>query len=265
MPNKKKKSGKPKRPPQKRGHYCKICGEHKANEKFSGRGHAAHICKACASKSPAQKSEDMTINRLHSMTFRYLNESEMKWLKNRRNDSRSEVQELARQVFDEKFPRQARNEIKAKLHIKNMVFHVRGEMYDNYGDEYLVNAEFTADTTGKIVKKKLDDSGGVTSEESVDIGVKAMRKFFNVAVHNYDISFWEADLCGGDSYDPDFEDDFDLDDDDFEDETDAEQPDADEEEPPDDRIPGICSINRGNQKKRIDDLKKISLQTRTTV
>lgn len=32
------------------GHYCRICGQHKANEKFSGRGHAAHICKACAKR-----------------------------------------------------------------------------------------------------------------------------------------------------------------------------------------------------------------------
>ena len=24
----------------KKGHYCKICGEYKANEKFSGKGHA---------------------------------------------------------------------------------------------------------------------------------------------------------------------------------------------------------------------------------
>jgi hypothetical protein len=32
------------------GHYCRICGEYKANEKFSGRGHAAHICKACAKR-----------------------------------------------------------------------------------------------------------------------------------------------------------------------------------------------------------------------
>ena len=29
---------------KKHGHYCKICGEYKANEKFSGKGHAAHIC-----------------------------------------------------------------------------------------------------------------------------------------------------------------------------------------------------------------------------
>jgi len=26
---------------KKHGHYCKICGEYKANEKFSGKGHAA--------------------------------------------------------------------------------------------------------------------------------------------------------------------------------------------------------------------------------
>lgn len=31
-----------------RGHFCKVCGEHKANEKFSGKGHAAPICKTCA-------------------------------------------------------------------------------------------------------------------------------------------------------------------------------------------------------------------------
>lgn len=29
------------------GHYCRICHRHRANEKFSGRGHASHICKDC--------------------------------------------------------------------------------------------------------------------------------------------------------------------------------------------------------------------------
>lgn len=33
-----------KKPP---GHYCRICGRRRANEKFSGRGHARHICKDC--------------------------------------------------------------------------------------------------------------------------------------------------------------------------------------------------------------------------
>ncbi|ANU55296.1 hypothetical protein I5Q82_03215 [Acutalibacter muris] len=46
------------------GHYCKICGEYKANEKFSGKGHAAHICKACSRLSAEEKAERMTLNRM---------------------------------------------------------------------------------------------------------------------------------------------------------------------------------------------------------
>jgi hypothetical protein len=247
---KKKKQGRPKQPPKHRGHYCRICGEYKANEKFSGRGHAAHICKACASKSQAEQSEDMTKNKLHSMMFRRLSEAEMTWLKNRRNDSRPEVKELAQQVFEEKFPRQARNEIKQRLHIKNMVFRVRGEVYDGYGDEYNVNTEFVADTSGKIVKKLFDDGNeSFVEEKSIEIGVKAIRKLFNVAVHNYDISFWDTDLCHEISYDPDIdllpeyrrdeEDEISFDDfvnsGLYADETERSDPDSGDE--PDDRIP----------------------------
>ena len=29
-------------------HYCWICDRSRANEKFSGKGHARHICKDCA-------------------------------------------------------------------------------------------------------------------------------------------------------------------------------------------------------------------------
>lgn len=41
-------------------HFCKICGEYKANEKFSGKGHAAHICKQCA-KLPIEKRNEMRL------------------------------------------------------------------------------------------------------------------------------------------------------------------------------------------------------------
>ena len=34
---------------KQQGHYCRICGEYKANEQFSGKGHARHICKQCQS------------------------------------------------------------------------------------------------------------------------------------------------------------------------------------------------------------------------
>jgi RimJ/RimL family protein N-acetyltransferase len=40
-----------------RGHYCKICGGYKANESFSGKGHANHICKACSKLSVKQRKE----------------------------------------------------------------------------------------------------------------------------------------------------------------------------------------------------------------
>ncbi len=43
---------------KRQGHYCKICGEIKANEKFSGKGHAKHICKSCQSL-PADKRAEM--------------------------------------------------------------------------------------------------------------------------------------------------------------------------------------------------------------
>lgn len=40
------------------GHYCRICGEYKANEKFSGKGHAQHICKTCLSSSAKKECKD---------------------------------------------------------------------------------------------------------------------------------------------------------------------------------------------------------------
>jgi RimJ/RimL family protein N-acetyltransferase len=49
---------------KRQGHYCKVCGERKANEKFSGKGHATHICKACSKLSVSQRNEQQRINRI---------------------------------------------------------------------------------------------------------------------------------------------------------------------------------------------------------
>ena len=73
------------------GHYCKICGEYKANEKFSGKGHAAHICKACSRLSAAEKAAAMDINRLMNFPMRRLSEGEKKWLKAKMKDDCPEV------------------------------------------------------------------------------------------------------------------------------------------------------------------------------
>ena len=84
------------------GHYCKVCGEYKANEKFSGKGHAAHICKACAKLSPAERSEQMTLNHLLDLPW-YLSKDQIKWLNNRIHDERPEVRELAKEQYDIRF------------------------------------------------------------------------------------------------------------------------------------------------------------------
>ena len=97
------------------GHYCKICGEYKANEKFSGKGHAAHICKSCSKLSATEKAEAMTINRLMDLPTGRLNANDKKGLENRMHDRRPEVASLAREVYSMHFPYAERNERKKQL------------------------------------------------------------------------------------------------------------------------------------------------------
>lgn len=37
------------------GHFCRICGRSRPNEKFSGRGHKTHVCKDCAQLSKERR------------------------------------------------------------------------------------------------------------------------------------------------------------------------------------------------------------------
>ena len=88
---------------KKHGHYCKVCGEYKANEKFSGKGHAAHICKSCASLSPEKQAEQMTVNRLLNLPWR-LSKEQIAWLKNRMKDKRPEIRALAKEQYEMRVP-----------------------------------------------------------------------------------------------------------------------------------------------------------------
>ena len=65
---------------KKHGHYCKVCDEYKANEKFSGKGHTAHICKKRAALPP-----------------------DVKWLNNKAHDKRPEIRKLAQKQLDMRF------------------------------------------------------------------------------------------------------------------------------------------------------------------
>lgn len=53
------------------GHYCRICGERKANEKFSGKGHAAHICRECASLPQKERNEMQHMSRIERIAEKH--------------------------------------------------------------------------------------------------------------------------------------------------------------------------------------------------
>jgi hypothetical protein len=37
------------------GHYCRICGQERPNEQFSGKGHRIHLCKLCNAKPKSER------------------------------------------------------------------------------------------------------------------------------------------------------------------------------------------------------------------
>ena len=40
---------------KRQGHYCRMCGRYRANEKFSGKGHRQHVCKDCHREQQTEK------------------------------------------------------------------------------------------------------------------------------------------------------------------------------------------------------------------
>lgn len=173
------------------GHYCKICGQYKANEKFSGRGHATHICKACSKLSAAEKAEAQTITRLSNLHGR-LNDGEKKWLENRVRDRRPEVAALAREVYNIHFPYAERNARKKQLLINTLVFELNNAtIYDGFGDEYQVNLRFTSNRlTNVLTMADLSASG---TEQSITLEKKQMAKLLRWAIHTLEIFMWEED------------------------------------------------------------------------
>ena len=99
-----KKKHKPHKQNKPHGHFCYVCGEHKANEKFSGRGHANHICKQCQALPITKRNEMIAVRKLDNMAFRYLSQTEIKWLRKKMSDPRPEVRDAAQTAYDIKFP-----------------------------------------------------------------------------------------------------------------------------------------------------------------
>ena len=82
--------------------YVYMCRMYKANEKFSGKGHTAHICKKCAALPPDVRSAQMIENKLLSLPWR-LSKEQIKWLNNKAHDKRPEIRKLAQEQLDMRF------------------------------------------------------------------------------------------------------------------------------------------------------------------
>lgn len=175
------------------GHYCKICGQYKANEKFSGKGHANHICRACAKLPAAAKAESQTINRLMNFPMRRLSDSEKKWLENRVHDQRAEVAALAREVYHLHFPYAERNAMKKQLTINRLFFALHTEICDEYGDMEMVDCSFTVDRKNRTIAMKRPDTGG--TKEVVILDGKKMSRLLRWIVHTLEIFMWPQDYA----------------------------------------------------------------------
>ena len=173
------------------GHYCKICGEYKANEKFSGKGHAAHICKVCSHLSAAEKAEAMAINRMMSFPMRRLSDGEKKWLQAKMHDKSPEVADTAREVYNMCFPYAERNAMKKQLIINTLSFEVHTEVYDGYGDTEMADRCFTIDRKSRVLT--MIDFHTDNGEQSVILDGGQMAKLLRYIVHTLEIFMWEQD------------------------------------------------------------------------
>ena len=178
------------------GHYCKICGEYKANEKFSGKGHAAHICKACQSLPVEERNKEAILTRMMNLPF-HLSKEQISWLKKHRKDKRPEVSEAAKAVFAERFPYAERNERKGQLHIGRFEFYVDSPLIDEYGDEFDFRGTFVVDK--KTCTISMESS---CKTETVTLDRKSMNKLLKSVIHYYEVFCWEEDyIC--EAYDDD--------------------------------------------------------------
>ena len=55
------------------GHYCWVCGRHRPNEAFSGRGHGRHQCRECSRRPKQELAAIRTTDFINGVLFRQSN------------------------------------------------------------------------------------------------------------------------------------------------------------------------------------------------
>ena len=84
-----------------RGHYCKVCGQIRPNEKFNGKGHKNHICKICSKIPAEQQAEKIIINNIFRL-YKYsnLSRNNRHFLKKYLDDPREKVKKAAVEILE---------------------------------------------------------------------------------------------------------------------------------------------------------------------
>ncbi|QNB47892.1 hypothetical protein BR63_17490 [Thermanaerosceptrum fracticalcis] len=83
------------------GHYCKICGRIRADEKFSGKGHRNHVCKDCSKKPAAERDKLTAMNRMY-MLYQYsnLSKNNRKMLQKYLQSDSEEIRNVTKEILD---------------------------------------------------------------------------------------------------------------------------------------------------------------------
>jgi len=89
---------------KRRGHYCRICGNRRPNETFSGKGHRIHVCKKCARLPKENREEieqkDEIFNYLRQSHISEKNVSRLKNLAVSPNEGIAELAEIVLEVAE---------------------------------------------------------------------------------------------------------------------------------------------------------------------
>lgn len=83
------------------GHYCRICGRVRPNEKFSGKGHRIHVCKEC-SRMPKEEREiiEQEIEIFNYLKQSHISKKNIARLKILTSTNNSRIAELAQIVLE---------------------------------------------------------------------------------------------------------------------------------------------------------------------
>lgn len=110
------------------GHWCRICGRSKPNEKFSGKGHRNHICKVCSRKpkeeiDEIEQSEEI-FNYLKQSNISKKNISRLQKLTYSENENISKMAQIVLEVARVKPHRKRRLKFLAKNN-KELLFKLK--------------------------------------------------------------------------------------------------------------------------------------------